>query len=337
LSASDTREDTIKSIISTTLLESKVPISLNELKENIDIIFATCPPHSALIIGAVLKSLTGKPLVIDYRDDWIDTPWFMAKPAISRRVERILENWAVSIADKVILVTEWSMKAFQGRYPKQPMEKFNLIPNGCDLADFKILKKEEIKPQDKKFSILHAGSLNKSAVWGRSLEGFFQAVQKLLHKNPELKNKLVIKFAGDFPEEYRKQADKMGISSVIEGLGHISHAEVLQLTKSSDLLLALNYDGWATLIPGKIYEYWAVGEPPILLLSCPGAATEFIHKHKIGVSVDPNDVDGIQKAILHGFNQFILGKPSKINSDGIELYDRKYLTIKLAQILTKLA
>jgi len=39
LSASDTREDTIKSIIRTTLKESKDPVSLSELKENIDIVY----------------------------------------------------------------------------------------------------------------------------------------------------------------------------------------------------------------------------------------------------------------------------------------------------------
>jgi len=39
LSASDTREDTIKSIIRTTLLESKNPITIDELKENIDIVY----------------------------------------------------------------------------------------------------------------------------------------------------------------------------------------------------------------------------------------------------------------------------------------------------------
>lgn len=39
LSASDTREDTIKSIIRTTLLESNIPIDLSELKDNIDIVY----------------------------------------------------------------------------------------------------------------------------------------------------------------------------------------------------------------------------------------------------------------------------------------------------------
>ncbi len=135
---------------------------------------------------------------------------------------------------------------------------------------FNILRNGEPIPQNKKFSILHAGSLNKSAVWGRSLEGFFQAIQKILLEFPEIKENLVLNFAGDFPDEYRKLVEEMGISSLIQRLGHIPHEEVLRLTQASDLLLALNYDGWATLIPGKIYEYWAVGGPPILLLSCPG-------------------------------------------------------------------
>ncbi len=39
LSASDTREDTIKSILRTTLLQSKNPITLSELKDNIDIVY----------------------------------------------------------------------------------------------------------------------------------------------------------------------------------------------------------------------------------------------------------------------------------------------------------
>ena len=106
-------------------------------RENIDIIFATCPPHSALLIGAVLKLFTRKPLVLDYRDDWIDTPWFMAKPSITNGGGEIIGTLGDQVADKVILVTEWSMKAFLERYPNQPLEKFNLIPNGCDLSDFK--------------------------------------------------------------------------------------------------------------------------------------------------------------------------------------------------------
>lgn len=41
-------------------------------QENIDLIFATCPPFSDALIGACLRVLTGKRLVLDFRDDWIE-------------------------------------------------------------------------------------------------------------------------------------------------------------------------------------------------------------------------------------------------------------------------
>ena len=55
LSASDTREDTIKSIIRTTLLESSNPITLSELKENIDIVYEITLYE--IEFNAILKSL----------------------------------------------------------------------------------------------------------------------------------------------------------------------------------------------------------------------------------------------------------------------------------------
>jgi glycosyltransferase involved in cell wall biosynthesis len=82
--------------------------------------------------------------------------------------------------------------------------------------------------------------------------------------------KLSLVFDGDFPEEHRRLAEEMSLSGVIKWLGHEPHDEVLRLTKSADLLMAINYEGFSTLIPGKIYEYWAIEGTPILLLSCQG-------------------------------------------------------------------
>ena len=88
--------------------------------EGIDIIFATCPPHSATLVGAFLKLITGKPLVLDFRDDWIDTPWYHSGPAIRRWIERKMESWAIKTADKVILVTEWSKRRSMTVIPQSP-------------------------------------------------------------------------------------------------------------------------------------------------------------------------------------------------------------------------
>lgn len=305
--------------------------------EGIDVIFATCPPHSSALTGAVLKLVTRKPLVLDFRDDWIDTPWHLAKPALIRAIEKMLEKWAVKMADKVILVTEWSRKAFQDRYPAQPREKFIFIPNGCDLGELEALKPIAPAQRADKFTVVHAGSLNVSSVWGRSPAGLFQSLQKLLRENPQMKENLVFKFAGDLPVEFQNLADEMGLSAVIQGLGHLPHDAVLRLIKSADLLLAMNYEGWATLIPGKIYEYWAAGGPPILLLSCPGAATDFVCQHNLGIAVEPYDVEGIQQAILKIYRQSRTSSPWRIKPDGVEAFDRQALTRQLAQVFFTLA
>ena len=304
--------------------------------EGIDVIFATCPPHSATLVGAFLKLFTGKRLILDFRDDWIDTPRYHSWPTIIRMIERRMESWVVKTADKVILVTEWSKKAFQDRYPKEPSDKFVFIPNGCDLGEFAVLNSMTAAPRNSKFTILHAGSLNDSKNWTRNPAALFQAIYNILQRQPELAEELSLVFAGDFPEGHRRLAEEMGLNGVIKGVGHLPHDEVLRLTKSADLLLAFNYEGFSTLIPGKIYEYWAVGGPPILLLSCRGAATDLIEKYGIGISVESYAVDGIEAAIYDAFKEYKAGSHSSISRRGIECYDRKALSLQLSNVLNEL-
>jgi glycosyltransferase involved in cell wall biosynthesis len=302
--------------------------------EDVDVIFATCPPHSVVLIGVFLKFLTGKPLVLDFRDDWVDTPWFHSRPMISREIERRMERWAVKNADKVILVTEFSMNAFLERYPKEPCEKFVFVPNGCDLEEFAELNSTEVAHHNSRFTMVHAGSLNDSKNWTRTPASLFLAMRHLLQEQPELAEKMTLIFAGDLPEGQRRLAEELGLSGVIKELGHLPHNEVLHLLKSADLLLAIATERFSTVIPGKLYEYWAVGGPPILLISYPGAATDLVERYDLGLTVDPSDVEGIQKAILTVYYQSKTTTPLHVNTARIEAYDRKVLTQKLAQVLS---
>lgn len=302
--------------------------------EGIDVLFATCPPHSVNLVGTVLKLLTGKPLILDFRDDWIDTPWYHSKPTITRMIERGLENWAVTTADKVILVTKWSKKAFLERYPSEPSDKFVYISNGCDLGDFAALNSMTAAPRNPRFTMVHAGSLNDSRTWTRRPAGLLQAVHHILQQQPELAEELTLAFTGYLPEGQRQMVQEMGLSGVVKELGFLPRDELLRLMKASEMLLVINYEGFSTLIPGKIYEYWAVGGPPILLLSCPGAAASLVEQHGLGLTVDPFDVAGIQQAILTVYRQSKSVAPLRVSTAGIEAYDRQALTRKLAQVLS---
>jgi glycosyltransferase involved in cell wall biosynthesis len=302
--------------------------------EGIDVIFATCPPHSATLVGAFLKRLTGKPLILDFRDDWIGTPWYHSRPTMIRMIERRLESWAVKTADKVILVTEWSKNAFLARYPTQPSDKFVFISNGCDLDEFAVLNSMTAAPRKSNFTIVHAGTLNDSKSWTRTPAALFQAAQHILQQQPELADKLTLAFTDFLPERQRQLVKEIGLSGVVKELGFLPRDEFLRRLKEADLLLTINYEGFSTLIPGKIYEYWAVGGPPILLLSCPGAASSFVERHGLGFTVEPSDVAGIQRAILTVYRQSKTTAPLRVSTAGIEAYDRRALARKLSQILS---
>jgi glycosyltransferase involved in cell wall biosynthesis len=305
--------------------------------EGIDVIFATCPPHSNALVGAFLKLLTGRGLILDFRDDWIGTPWYHSRPGVIRLIERRLEKWAVKTADKVILVTEWSNNAFLDRYPTEPRDKFALIPNGCDLEEFAGLRRMGEGPRNPEFTIVHAGLLNDSESWTRSPAAFFQALCNIQQMQPEPAGKLTVAFTGRLPDGHRRLAKEMGLSGVVQELGHLPRDEFLRLLKSADLLLAINYKGFSTLIPGKIYEYWAVGGPPILLLSCSGAAQDLIEQKGLGITVPHDDVPAIEEAVLTVYRRRAMGSPMQVNTVGIGEYDRKTLAKKLAQTLSNVS
>jgi glycosyltransferase involved in cell wall biosynthesis len=303
-------------------------------QQAIDVIFTTCPPHSAAPIGALLKLLTRKPLILDFRDDWIDTPWHRSRPPASRLIDRRLEKWVVETADRIILVTEGSRESFLARYPHQAKDKFVLIPNGCDLEDFRLIQPAPARPCSSDFTIVHAGLLNDSSSWTRSPAALFEALRHIQQTQPELAQGLTMAFTGRLPEGNRRLAENLGLSAMVKELGSLPREEYIRLLKGADLLLAINYEGFSTLIPGKIYEYWAAGNPPILLLSYPGAAQRLVERHQLGLVVPPDDAGAIQEAILGIYRKREMGAPIRVSPAGLEAYDRRVLAEMLAKTLS---
>ena len=318
-----------------------LPVALREARrivraERVDVVWATCPPHSTAIIAALLKRLMKRPLVLDYRDDWIDTPWYRAKPRGARWFERRLEQWAVHAADCVVLVTEASRSTFIARYGREPAGKFALIPNGCDLDDFAAVRKQVVAEHDT-FNIVHAGLLSVDSGWRRSPRPFFDALRQIAHEHPDVAHRLAVTFTGCLPEAYRGEIERDGLCHVVREAGFLPHEVFLRLLHEADLLLTINYEGFDTLIPGKIYEYWAVGGAPILLLDGEGAARRFVRHHDLGWCVSQDDTAGIAAAIVEAYRKREAGAPLRIHADGIQQFDRKELARHLAALLDEVS
>lgn len=305
--------------------------------EQVEVVYATCPPFSVALIGGLIKRFTGKPLVLDFRDDWIGMPGHSSKPQLIRWVNRKMESWAVSQCERLIAVTESSRRAFIERYPKEPKDKFVLIPNGVDLVEFQVHSRPTDPRKNSDFTIVHAGLLSDSPIWRRSPEAIFGAVRRIHDRNPDMNGKLRLVFVGHLPASYQCMVRDMGLSEFVTEVEYLPREELIQRLRAADLLLAISTEGFSTAIPGKLYEYWAAGGPPILLLDNNSEAQRLVEKHELGYVIRPDDVAGIENLLLNLLERIPSGERSRINQASISHYDRKQLTGQLSQVLDALA
>jgi hypothetical protein len=118
------------------------------------VIYASGGPWSSLLVGYLLSSFTGTPLICDFRDPWIRNPYRTKK---SRQIEK-LETFVDKKASHVIANTERLLSDFREHYRSQPADKFVHISNGFDQSQFGTVP--AIKSgQNTKVVVRHVGSL----------------------------------------------------------------------------------------------------------------------------------------------------------------------------------
>ncbi|MBE0603491.1 MAG: glycosyl transferase family 1, partial [Deltaproteobacteria bacterium] len=72
-------------------------------QRSFDALFATAPPQTDLLIGLELKRRSKLPLVIEYRDSWLDYPFKGFPTPLHRMLHARLERRVIQGCDKVIV------------------------------------------------------------------------------------------------------------------------------------------------------------------------------------------------------------------------------------------
>jgi glycosyltransferase involved in cell wall biosynthesis len=301
-------------------------------QENIDVIYVTAPIWTSLLVGYLLKRKTGKPLVVDFRDPWTINPYKKTLTKVHSRIENYLERKVLTSADYVITVSQPYRRRLIEKYPFLE-NKCEVIMNGFDPDDFKDLKRQ---PLQGKFRILYTGSL-----YGlRTPKHFLFALQKLVQEKPHLKEKIEVKFIGNYGKEAPAIVDKLELNNIVQFFGYMPHEKCLDLMVNSHILLlivASEGNKTAGIVTGKLFEYLVSGRPVLALAAKEGIVANIIQSANAGVVVSSN-VEAIKDAILDFYEQWATGKlSSTTDMSSIEKYNRKVLTHKLAQIFEKLS
>jgi glycosyltransferase involved in cell wall biosynthesis len=293
--------------------------------EKIDLIFSSAPPYTCHLIAGALKRKSGLPWIADFRDSWVG--WLSAPKrwSLPRRIDLRLEGSALSLADRLLAVSDGVRDDMVSRHADASSGKWATLPNGFDGTDFRDMV---ARPHSGKFVLTYTGSLYGK----RNPLVLLEAVRSLVSEKPELRNKLLFRFVGRADASYLTAFRDFG--GMIETVPYVSHRESLQYLMDSSALLLIIDDAPASrsIATGKLYEYVGARKP-ILALAPEGAAAELIRSLEAGVVVRPDDVEEIQKALARFVEQWERKSLSVGSSaEKVGRYERRRLTGELAAL-----
>lgn len=315
-----------------------MPALLNGLgairREEVDAIYSTGRPWTAHVIGVALKKLTGKPLVVDFRDPWMTNPFRLTYSPLKERLETYLERKVIEQADLIIANTEELKEEFLKRFPEQASQKFVSILNGFDPDDYDTGSKTE-RSSNRCFTITHTGFL-----YGRrDPKKFLEAVRLLVESGAIRREKLRVRLVGtvELPYTLSEYLSISELDDMVSLHDQVPYHTSLQYLQQSDLLLLLQ-PGTKTQVPSKLFEYIGMKKPILAISPRDGATSVLVEKEGLGMVADPDNVHEIAEGLLFLYQQWSQGLLTEARYEGAyRKFNVQRMTGDLAGMLNGLA
>jgi glycosyltransferase involved in cell wall biosynthesis len=230
------------------------------LARGADVIYVSCSPFSSALSGVWLRRLTGRPLVVDFRDAWSLNP-HNHPPGIHSAIVRRLERLVIGSSDAVILNTPGAKRLYVRAYPEHA-DRFHMIPNGYDE-----LPAPAPTPASDRLVLLHVGSFYGT----RTPDRLLQCLSDIGAGD------VAFWHVGPPHPSFDAWRDRVRIRT----LPAVPHAEVLSLLRQASLLyLKQGTEPGVSdyiAVAAKTYEYLTTGLP--ILAECPEGDNAELVRH----------------------------------------------------------
>lgn len=294
------------------------------LEHKVDAIISTGPPHSCHLIALGIKDSLDLPWLIDYRDPWTQIDYFndLGLTNWARKKHFQLEQKVLNACDVIVTV---------GKTMAEDLESISsnrkeVITNGFDEAD----RADIDLILDEAFSITYIGTMNSA----RNPIVFWEALSELKSENHPLIQKIKVKLVGKPEQLVNQSIEFYNIVELVEFCGYVTHQEAIKYQNASRVLLLVinNTSNNKSILTGKIFEYLASGRPILCIGPEDGDAADILKDAKTGSMYDYKDVNGVKEYLKHAYKNY-LNSNQEFGSSSIEVYSRRNLTKKLAEIL----
>jgi glycosyltransferase involved in cell wall biosynthesis len=222
--------------------------------DDCDVVIASAPPATALLVGRAVADHVGGPLVLDFRDLWTDNPSY-SFGRIRRAIDRRRESSLVNSADAITAATEY----FRASLAKRFSPPARAVYTGIDPSPW--VPKSPRCPD----GFLRFGHFGVWYAGRRSIRPLTLAIRRLADAGKIDAERIRIEMFGHVDASVLRDAEEAGLAENLVQHGWIEPFQVPEALSGVDvaLLLAWPEDVWS--VPLKTYHYLA-GRKRVLVL-----------------------------------------------------------------------
>jgi glycosyltransferase involved in cell wall biosynthesis len=266
------------------------------------------------------------PWIADFRDGWRFEPLHGPWPTHAQdRLDAWLERRVANTAEVLIGVTRPIADDLATRLGAHSA----YVPNGWNPLLEESLTSVVRPPLDtEKVNVVHTGKL--SGHRGRDPRPLFSALRRLAVEDRASAARLRITLAGRLDADEEQLLGGLDGAGCVVHVGHLAPASAAALQRDADALLLLTSKGHASQATGKLFEYLAAGKP-IIALAKDNEAARIVEETGTGLTVAPDDVEGIARALSaavsgtlaaayspRGLEQYVYPRPAEAVAELIE-------------------
>jgi hypothetical protein len=241
-----------------------------------DVIFASAPPFTGLMVGRSLKKATGVPLVVEYRDRLSEDPYSTRQKSFRKTLEKRVEDWWMKEADSIITVSEPWAEDYRVRYGLPVLSVYN----GFDPDDFPAdYPRKSTNPEI--LDIVYTGILYPDR---RDPTPLFKAIKLLGDEGKSIR----VSFYAANRNDVTTMASAVGVLDQVDIYDAVSYGESVDRQMNADILLLLQWNDPKEQgnVPGKVFEYLGARRPILGLGLEDGVPARIIAEREAGVVVN---------------------------------------------------
>lgn len=293
--------------------------------EKIDVVISSSSPVTCHIMAHKLTSRFNIPWIADLRDLWTQNH-NLCHSFVRLYMERQLELKILSSSNILTTVSEPLAEKLRSLHKEK---KVFCIFNGFDPDNINFSE-----PSGNKLHISYTGKVYKGK---QDPEPFFKALDELISEKLLKPEDIIVNFYGPDQGWINEYIVNTNLQDVVQLRGFVPRNEILDIQRSSHLLLLLNWNDPKEngVYTGKIFEYLAARRS-IFSIGFGGVVANLLNETNAGINI--STVNEIKKEFMKYYLEF--KNHRKIYYNGIpseiDKYSHREMAKKFAMILDKL-